>query len=170
MPRFFRKDTGDKAFIEFRKNRDPLQSRYFSVNWVNALFEWNRRLEKSLKLDRTIYILQGTEDKTVEWKYNLPFLEKRISNTEITLYKKGNHQLLNEEESLRSKVFERINNILKKGQSTGSPVLYNFFHKVPEVDTGSQPDREVCATIHSHLLPLYITIKPSVYSVDIIQS
>jgi len=53
-------------------------------------------------------VIQGTGDKVVDWKYNIEFLEKKLSKMEVKWIQNAKHQLLNEKESVKSEVLNSI--------------------------------------------------------------
>ena len=101
-PRAFRKNSSDKEFRRFMKN-DPLQYDRVPVAWTDALYAWNDRLQDYPATKRTVWIIQGSADYTVQWRQNLKFLKGKLPNAQITMVKGGGHQLINETPSLRAR-------------------------------------------------------------------
>ena len=84
------------------------------LKWVKALYEWNDRIEHLNPDKKSIKVIQGTKDTTVEWKFNINFIRSKFSDADVSLIENGKHELLNESELIRKKVFSKINNYLQK--------------------------------------------------------
>lgn len=112
LPRKFRKNSGDEAYLAFVK-KDPLEGRYVKVSWFKALSNWNKRIQSYPEIPNNTLVIQGAKDKTVDWKYNIPFLKTIFPNIKIHIIDKGRHQLPNEGKEIRPIVFEQIRNFLK---------------------------------------------------------
>ncbi len=112
IPRVFRRNCGDKQFLNFVKTKDLLQARKITKGWVNALYRWNEKIADLKPIDKTIKIIQGTEDTTVAWKSNIDFLRKKFSGTEVSFIKSCRHELFNESADIRAGVFSQISNWL----------------------------------------------------------
>lgn len=93
--------------MDFAK-KDPLQCRNISVPWVLAMVEWNKKVEELPPSTQEIYIIQGTMDKTVDWRYNVDFLRKKFPFSQIALVTDARHQIMNEEVKIRNVVFRLI--------------------------------------------------------------
>lgn len=113
VPRVFRRNSSDKQFLKFMK-RDPLQTKQVPMRWLKALRAWNERILKYEASDRQVRIIQGTKDTTVDWKHNMKFMKSKFPNADITMIDGAGHQLMNESEKLRGKVFEEITRYLGK--------------------------------------------------------
>ena len=114
IPRVFRKNSSDPKFLDFIKNSDPLQFKKVPLKWVRALHKWNAKIESLPICDRPINVIQGTDDKIVDWQYNLDFLKTKFRNININLIQNANHELLNEAPDLRKEVFSLITHYLTK--------------------------------------------------------
>jgi len=113
VPRMFRKNSSDAAFLDFVKNRDPLQARTIPLNWVRALHKWNDKICDLPGGEKRIKIIQGTSDETIDWQYNIKFLEGKFSNIQISMIEGANHELYNESADIRKKVFSQITGYLE---------------------------------------------------------
>lgn len=107
LPRLLVNPTHDPLFVSFQK-KDPLQAKKFPVSWFEALRNWNRKLEMRGIVDIDATVLQGTTDTVVDWKYNIRYLEKKLSKFRVELIEGAKHQLLNEIEPFRGKTLELI--------------------------------------------------------------
>ena len=113
VPRVFRRNSSDTVFLDFVKNRDPLQARTIPLKWVRALHKWNDRISDSPPREKRIKIIQGTADKTVDWEYNIKFLADKFSDVQISMIEGANHELFNESAKMREEVFSRISSYLE---------------------------------------------------------
>ncbi len=107
-----KKISHDYKFLNFIKYNDPLQARFVPLRWVKALHNWGLRLPKYKALDIPMLIIQGTADQTIDWKYNIPMLSKIFPNHCVHYIYGGYHNLCNESENYRAKVFVFIANFL----------------------------------------------------------
>jgi alpha-beta hydrolase superfamily lysophospholipase len=98
----FKRNSSDAAYLKFVK-QDPLQHHKIPLVWFVALREWNKKLKNYKKSDEKILVLQGDVDQTVDWNYNLTFIQKKFPNCQVRLVHGGDHQLLNENPSLLDK-------------------------------------------------------------------
>jgi alpha-beta hydrolase superfamily lysophospholipase len=113
MPRWLRRASADTAFLSWFA-RDPLQVQHFPVRWGTALYAWENRIDTVKPQHFPVTIIQGTEDNTVDWLYNVPFLEEKIPGCSVVYIKNGRHQLMNESEPLRKQTLDCIRKILDR--------------------------------------------------------
>jgi len=90
---------------------DPLAPQVLPVQWVTALVEWMRRFERRERLPFPLRIVQGDADKTVDWRYNLKFLEEH-ADADILHIGGARHHLVNESEAIRAQMFSWISGFL----------------------------------------------------------
>jgi alpha-beta hydrolase superfamily lysophospholipase len=107
VPRTFRKNSSDNAYMEFVKE-DPLHARYVPLKWVDAHRDWCKSITGANPSERGIKIIQGGEDSTVAWEYNLKFLEQKFPQLDVSMVRGGGHQLINESKSLRQQTLDII--------------------------------------------------------------
>ena len=119
LPRWMRNESHDAAFLEWF-DRDPLQVKHFPVRWAKALYAWEARIDTVAPRKLPVSIIQGTADNTVDWRYNIPFLERKIPGCEVRMIPDARHQLLNETEPYRKECLEMIKKILEALQSRNS--------------------------------------------------
>ena len=115
IPRAFRDNSSDKAYLEFVK-RDPLHTRELPLKWADALRSWNVRAETFSASSRRVLVIQGDRDRTVDAKYNLPFLKRLFPHSRVLMIEGGGHQLLNETEAMRRKTLDSVCLFLTEGQ------------------------------------------------------
>lgn len=108
VPRRFAVNSNDKDFLHFLEHDDPLQTRYISVRWVDAMLRWESRFEYFEPSDKPILLLQGQRDTTVDWRYNIPLIRKKFPKAKYLPLQDAHHQLANETPELRAKIFAAI--------------------------------------------------------------
>ncbi|HWV15476.1 MAG TPA: alpha/beta hydrolase [Cellvibrio sp.] len=102
------RSSHDKNFNEFIMQRDCLQTKYLSLQWVGAMKAWDKQFRAYSQLRKEVLIIQGTGDITVDWHYNLPTIQRKLPNAKVTMIQDAGHQLVNESEQYRNQVFAAI--------------------------------------------------------------
>ena len=113
VPRIFRKNSSDTNFLDFIKNKDPLQTRTIPLKWVRALHKWNEKIVDLPPCEKSVKVIQGTKDKTVDWRFNIKFLQTKFNKTQVSLIEKANHELFNESPDIRKEIFLQISDYLE---------------------------------------------------------
>lgn len=108
VPRKFAVNSTDKVFLDFLANKDPLQPKNISVEWLRAMRKWVKEFPSVNKNTTPLLIIQGDDDLTVDWEYNLPLIQQRFSNTRVLMLPGAKHHLVNEAEFYREKINEEI--------------------------------------------------------------
>lgn len=106
--RSFSQNSEDVKFLQFLKEHDPLQSKWLAVDWISALRDWVPRIESAKKLKRKVLIIQGTDDKTVDWQHNINVLKRLFSEVKIAYIDEAQHHLVNESILKRQAVFDAL--------------------------------------------------------------
>ncbi|WP_240375807.1 alpha/beta hydrolase [Bacillus piscicola] len=101
IPRSFK--TGSP--LAKRLQQDPLQGKTISLEWVQALFKWEKELKAKLPSNKQVLIVQGIKDQTVDWKYNLQTYSALFPQAKTIMIDGGSHQLLNETHALKDMVY-----------------------------------------------------------------
>ena len=110
LPRILKPTSSDPSFVEMVR-KDPLQCPTAPIQWVRALIEWNEKVVESYPPSQTpLLIIQGTEDTVVEWRYNIPFLQRKFPQSQVSYLEGAQHDLLWEAPPIRQKVFDQILN------------------------------------------------------------
>jgi lysophospholipase len=100
LQRNFSANSSDQAFLAFLR-RDPLQSRRLSLRWVGALRRWLSNLpQRDLGVGAAL-IVQGDNDATVDWRYNLRFVCRLFPGSRVKYLSGAGHQLANETRDYR---------------------------------------------------------------------
>ncbi|HUH37958.1 MAG TPA: alpha/beta hydrolase, partial [Spongiibacteraceae bacterium] len=97
VPRRFALNSHDAGFLDFLHDRDPLQWRAIPVAWVRALKIWLRSFVRLTPTpDMQPLVVQGPDDTTVDWRYNLGVIRQKFPRARVLLLQRGRHQLVNE--------------------------------------------------------------------------
>lgn len=112
LKRVFTINSNDPDFLDFLENRDPLQARRISAIWVSALKKWMPGFEKASRIKVSPVVIQGDKDETVDWQYNLEMIKKKFESPDIRMLPGARHQLANENEAFRRKIFAIIDEYL----------------------------------------------------------
>lgn len=107
LRRIFKKNSSNSLYLKFVKE-DPLQYNKIPLAWFKSLMAWNKNIKQYLKSEETLLVIQGDKDKTVDWKYNLDFIQEKFPHCKVRMVSGGNHQLFNEEQELLQKTLEYI--------------------------------------------------------------
>lgn len=111
IPRRSIDSSTDKAFVEFLK-QDPLQTHILPTDWVGALSRWIPRIESASARALRPIIIQGDNDRTVDWRHNLGVLESKFARPELCMLPGAGHHLVNEQEHYRQQGFAFIEKFL----------------------------------------------------------
>jgi lysophospholipase len=111
VPREFTENSSDRDFLDFVQ-RDPLQSRKVSVRWVGALRRWLASLSPADLGVGPALVVQGDEDRTVDWKYNLAVIDRLFPGSRVEYLPGGGHQLANESEAMRRRYYRAVDQYL----------------------------------------------------------
>lgn len=106
VTRQFNESSNDKHFLDFQKNKDPLQARRIPISWVTAMIQWVKRFRTLNWSDKPVMIIQGKADKVVDFKYGLKLLEEKFPKAKIMRLRDAKHHLVCEDEANFSKVIQ----------------------------------------------------------------
>lgn len=93
-------------FLTFVQTIDPLQTKALSVSWINAVIQWNKFIERTEESDIAINTVQGTEDYSVIWQYNMGFLKRKFPNGAIEIIPNARHHMVNETEEFQQPMWD----------------------------------------------------------------
>ena len=100
VPRSFPRNSADEEFLAFVR-ADPLQCHTVPLRWIRALRRWLQALQHAdLKVGPAL-IVQGDDDGTVDWRYNVPVVEKLFPDSRVHYLAGAGHQLANESAAYR---------------------------------------------------------------------
>lgn len=112
LPRRFAANSTDAEFAAFLREQDPLQPEYLSLNWVSAMRRWMPQLLALPPSELPALILQGEQDVTVDWEWNLAVLERKFPNARIHRHPQARHHLVNEAEPIRGNLFKALDSFV----------------------------------------------------------
>ncbi len=94
--RRYTNNSRNRHFLQLSHN-DPLTPDILATAWVSALDRWIKDIEScSEKSLISPVIFQGTDDRTVDAKHNIPVLQRLFKNPEIYYLEQAGHHLPNE--------------------------------------------------------------------------
>lgn len=108
IARSFGTNSHDEAFLRFVREQDPLQDKTLSVAWVGALRKWVPHFLSLPASTLRPLIVQGHEDMTVDWRYNLRVLHNKFANATVLHLAEGRHHLAGESEAIKAQYFPAI--------------------------------------------------------------
>ncbi len=106
--RNFTNNSHDSNFLEFIEHADPLQTRITPTRWVSAMAEWIKLFDSFPVQQRSLLVIQGDDDHTVDFNYNLPTIKEKFPTTRVRMIKDARHQLVNESETYRQPMLNWI--------------------------------------------------------------
>lgn len=106
------RSSHDPEFNKFIMHHDCLQAKRLSLRWVGAMEEWNRLFRNFAPLQKEVFVVQGTGDLTVDWRYNVPLIKQKLPQAKIHMIAEAGHQLINESNEYRTQVFAAIDQYL----------------------------------------------------------
>lgn len=112
LPRKFEPNSSDTQFLEFLHARDPLQHRELPLAWVGALKKWLPWFVRLPSSQLPVLILQGDADHTVDWRYNVPLLQKKYPNARVQMLAGGRHHLVKEGLAYRAQLWQACDDFL----------------------------------------------------------
>ena len=102
-----RRITTNASNVEFIRlqHADPLQPDILPVQWVGAMVEWFERFETYTESDLAPRIIQGEQDKTIDWRYGGKVISRRYPNSRWCRLPEASHHLVNESLVLREQMW-----------------------------------------------------------------
>lgn len=107
-------NSHDSSFHNFLRYHDPLQAQGLSIEWIGALNHWVEGFAAQPKVDTPLLVVQGTADRVVDWRFNLPVIRQHFTNTQTNLIEGAMHHLANEAETWRKAVFTSTTQFLRQ--------------------------------------------------------
>lgn len=112
IKRSFSASSHDPVFVDFLANGDPLQSRYLYLDWVAAMFDAEADFYQLPPCDVDIHLIQGTDDSTVAWRYNIKAIPKKFPTMQVHMVEGAGHQFVNESMLFFDKLTTILNRIM----------------------------------------------------------
>ena len=101
LERKFNRNSSDLGFLDFVRS-DPLQSHRVSLLWIGALRRWLKSLPIADLGVGPALVIQGREDSTVDWRYNMKAIVQLFPGSNICYLPDAGHQLANESKAIRA--------------------------------------------------------------------
>lgn len=108
ISRKYRDLTTYPGFQQFLREGDPLQPRRIPFAWIGAMAAWVRELKQSDGSDYPVNLIQGDQDRTLDWKYNLKVFRKKFPRMSVHMIPGAGHHLVNQNETLRRQVMDAL--------------------------------------------------------------
>ncbi|MEE8056809.1 MAG: alpha/beta hydrolase, partial [Pseudomonadales bacterium] len=105
-------NSHDLAFLHFVKEKDLLQHSFMPLQWVGALKDWLQDFEQKASCSVSPIVIQGNEDGTVDWQYNMAIIRKKFHQPAIHIVQGARHQLANESSAIRAEIFSIIDGVI----------------------------------------------------------
>ena len=102
VPRHFRRNNHNPEFLRFVRLKDPLQPRMMGMDWILAMSKWMQEMEARPACRIPVWLAQGAQDQTVDWRYNIEFIRRKFRLQTLLMLEEGSHQLINERASIRA--------------------------------------------------------------------
>ena len=102
VPRHFRRNNHNPEFLRFVRLKDPLQPRMMGMDWILAMSKWMQQMEARPACRIPVWLAQGAQDQTVDWRYNIEFIRRKFRLQTLLMLEEGSHQLINERADIRA--------------------------------------------------------------------
>lgn len=102
VPRHFRRNNHNPEFLRFVRLKDPLQPRMMGMDWILAMSRWMQEMEARPACRIPVWLAQGAQDQTVDWRYNIEFIRRKFRLQTLLMLEEGSHQLINERADIRA--------------------------------------------------------------------
>ncbi|WP_456268982.1 alpha/beta hydrolase [Kushneria sp. AK178] len=112
IPRSHRPNTTNLAFTDFLHREDPLQTNTLPLVWVGAMRDWITHVRRLPPNELPTLILQGEQDATVDWRWNLEVLRQLLPGARIVYHQTARHHLVNESPDIRRTLFRALHHFL----------------------------------------------------------
>ena len=112
IKRSFARNSHDEDFLAFLRESDELQSMTLPTAWVAAMVEYQKRFLQADSHSAALQIIQGTDDKTVDWKKNLPLIARKFPASQTHFIEGARHHMVNESSAYREKIFAKLGELI----------------------------------------------------------
>ena len=110
--RAFSKNSHDEKFLYFLQHDDPLQSKRLQRDWIVAMIRYQKNFAAASPSEAPLKIIQGTDDTTVDWVYNIAKIQEKFPKAQVHLVEQARHHLVNESANYRAQVFALLDRFL----------------------------------------------------------
>lgn len=110
--RTFAANSHDEEFLRFLREDDPLQCHRLVSAWVGALKRWLVVFDAYESCEVSMTIIQGEEDTTVDWRYNLIKIKSKLPNSKVFMLPEARHHLVNESPQIRAQLTSILDSAL----------------------------------------------------------
>lgn len=117
IPRGFPENSHDQEFLNFLSHHDALQSRIVAVDWLASMHRYQKAFLAADPQPVELHIIQGSDDTTVDWKYNLSKIGEKFPQAKTTMVTDARHHMVNESVEYRERIFGTISEILQGDQN-----------------------------------------------------
>lgn len=111
-PRNYQNTSHNKGFLRFLKDEVHSVNR-FPISWAGALVDWNEKIENSHLPDIDMTVIQGTEEFTVDWRFNIRFFRTHFPNAKLHIVKGARHHLFNESDEYLKEIFPIVEDLFQ---------------------------------------------------------
>jgi lysophospholipase len=112
----------DPVFLDFLWRQDPLQTKHLSLTWVNAMVAWIERLKSSPATHLAPLIIQGDQDRTLDWRYNIALVKTKFTGAKVIYLSGAKHALVHEPEPYRQQIYQYIDQLIAANSFTSEQV------------------------------------------------
>ena len=112
--REFKVNSSDESFLKFVREKDLLQPKWLPFSWVSAMKKWIKTFSKYPVNQHKICVISGGLESTVDADYNLKKIKEKFPSARINVFPGVGHQVVNESEAHREKIFSTVNEYLKE--------------------------------------------------------
>lgn len=114
-PRRFSANSHDEDFLRFLRESDALQGRRIPRDWVLAMQDYQLRFARAAVHQQTLHLVQGSDDGTVDYPYNLARIVEKFPNSKTYMVEGARHHLVNESLPYREQIFAHVTDALGDG-------------------------------------------------------
>ena len=105
LKRRYGQSSHDTDFLTFIRQQDIFQPKTMPILWFVAADKWAREFEACSGSNFAVNLIQGTEDTTLDWEYNLKVFQEKLPNLKVKLIEKAYHHMANEAPEIRDQIF-----------------------------------------------------------------
>jgi alpha-beta hydrolase superfamily lysophospholipase len=105
LKRRYGHSSHDTDFLTFIRQQDIFQPKTMPILWFVAADKWAREFEACSGSNFAVNLIQGTEDTTLDWEYNLKVFQEKLPNLKVKLIEKAYHHMANEAPEIRDQIF-----------------------------------------------------------------